>query len=280
MLSKSDLEYFMEIARCGHVSRAAKRLGVTQPSLSHCIRRMEESLGATLFIRTKKGVHLTRSGQRLYNESEQLKQSWERVIRAAKDDIDKAQGLIQIGCHTAVAQYALPRLISHLAKDYPDIHIRLKHGLSRHVTEEVISSQLDVAIAVNPVRHNDLIIKQLCEDIVSLWAPQSCANPTTLILTPELIQSQEIIRKLHHKKIIYKKYLESSSLEVVAKLLQAGIGHAILPKRVVESMGVKNVHMVLNSPTYKDHICLIYKSEFRKTERGRIFINSAIHSIK
>ena len=280
MISKIELEYFTEIAKSGHVSRAAERLGVTQPSLSHCIKRMEQALGLQLFIRSKKGVELTAAGQRLYEEADKLKDIWEQVFRSAHDEVERPQGLIRFGCHTAVAHYSLPLFLPKLVADYPDIRIRLDHGLSRHLTEAVISSKIDVAIVVNPIRHNDLVIKELCTDLVTLWAPKKCVNTQLLILAPELLQTQVVLRKLSQKKIIFKNHLESSSLEVIAQLLLTGVGYAILPKRVVDSLHTKTVSKVENAPVYKDRICLVYKPEFKRIERGRVFIEQISNNIK
>ncbi|MCH2534092.1 MAG: LysR family transcriptional regulator [Bdellovibrionales bacterium] len=280
MISNTDLEYFIEIAKSGHISRAAERLGVTQPSLSHCVKRMEQALGLQLFFRSKKGVELTPSGQRLYEEADRLKDAWEQVVRSTHDEVELPQGLIRLGCHTAVAQYSLPLFLPKLATNYPDIRIRLNHGLSRHLVEAVITSKIDAAIAVNPIEHNDLIIKELCTDLVTLWAPKKCVNAQLLMLAPELLQTQEILRKLSQKKITFKNHLESSSLEVIAQLLLAGVGCAILPKRVVDSLQTKTASIVKNAPVYKDRICLVYKPEFRRVERGRVFIKLVSNCFK
>ncbi|MCB0410924.1 MAG: LysR family transcriptional regulator, partial [Bdellovibrionales bacterium] len=273
--SKSDLEYFMEIARSGHMSRASERLGVTQPSLSHCIKKVESEIGLELFIRSKKGMRLTAAGQRLFEEAEILSANWDRVLRAARDEIERPQGVIRLGCHTAVAQYTLPHIMPPLVKNYPEITIHLQHGLSRHLTEDVISSKIDMAIVVNPVRHNDLVIKELCSDIVTLWTPNKCMNPHLLILAPELTQTQEVLKKLGKKEMFFSNHMESSSLEVIAHLLKSGIGHAILPQRVVHSVdgGERHVSMVKNAPVVKDKICLIYKPEVKKILRAEIFIH-------
>ncbi len=61
--SPTDLKYFMEVAQTQNVSRAAERLGISQPSLSLAIRRMEQSVGAPLLIRSKRGVTMTQAGK-------------------------------------------------------------------------------------------------------------------------------------------------------------------------------------------------------------------------
>lgn len=279
MFSPTELEYFIEIAGTAHLSRAAERLGVTQPALSHCVKRMEESLGTPLLIRSKKGVKLTDAGNRLLREANQMKLQWKNLKQSILNEVEQPQGLIRLGCHSAVAQYTLPNFLPKFLASYPDIQIHLNHGLSRHMTEMVISDQLDVAIVVNPVRHDDLILKEFCTDEVTLWKSNGCLNSDLLILNPDLFQTQDILKRLSKRGLTFKRTIESTSLEVIAHLLHAKTGLAILPHRVIESLngkGANKISSVKNAPVFKDRIYLAYKQTFRQTERGRVFLSAAV----
>jgi DNA-binding transcriptional LysR family regulator len=72
----------------------------------------------------------------------------------------------------------------------------------------------------------------------------------------------------------------SSSLETLAQLLKAGVGSALLPKRVVQAFQINNVEQVADAPVYQDRICLVYNQEFRKAKRGQIFIESVVSAFK
>ena len=62
-MSPNDLKYFREAASTLNISRAAERLGISQPSLSLSVQRIEESLGAKVFFRSKRGLAMTQSGK-------------------------------------------------------------------------------------------------------------------------------------------------------------------------------------------------------------------------
>ncbi len=278
MINPEAIKYFIELAKTQHMSRAAERLGVTQPTLSHSLKRLEDELGHLLFLRSKKGLSLTPAGQNLFEKSQELLQSWESVLNSVNEEVSVAKGRIRLGCHTAVAQYTLPLFLPALLKNYPDLKISLTHGLSRHMTEMVVSSQLDVAFAVNPNRHPDLIIKELARDKVTIWVPQACANPDILLMEPSLNQSQDILSKLEKKGLHFKRTIESSSLEVIAQLLNAGVGYAILPERVVKALSNIKVHPLRDAPVFEDKICVVYKPEFRKLKRGEIFLQELMNA--
>ncbi len=262
----------MELAKTQHVSRAAERLGVTQPALSYSLNRIEQDLGTPLFLRSKKGIQLTPAGERFYEQAKVLQQQWEQIINAVSDEVNAPQGVIRLGCHTAVAQYTLPNFFPRFLKNYSKIKFYLSHGLSRHMTEDVISSRLDVAIAVNPVSHPDLVIKELCKDEVTVWKAKNCVNPNLLIHDPSLFQTQDILKKLNARGLQFDNFLESPSLEVIAQLMVSGTGCAILPARVVSTFTHKGIEQVKNAPVFNDRICLVYKPEFKKTRRGQVFV--------
>lgn len=274
MINSDDLKYFIEIAKTQHVTRASERLGVSQPALSHCINRLETEMGCELFIRSKKGITLNSSGKKLFLATENLLREWEGLKKAVTDENTLAQGIIHVGCHTAVAQYTIIKFLDQFLKNYPDIEVKLNHGLSRHMTESVITHNLDAAIVVNPVENLDLIIKPLCTDEVTLWKSKNCQNPDVLIVEPQLLQSQDILKKLEKKGIRFKRHIESSSLEVIANLIVHGAGYGIAPTRVMQTFSEKNIDRIKDAPVFKDQICLIFRPEFRKLKRGMAFIET------
>ena len=274
MISQTDLKYFIELAKTLHLTRASERLAVTQPTLSHSLKRLETEIGCELFIRSKKGLTLTSAGEKLKNSAGDLLWRWEEIKNSALGDVETEQGLIRLGCHTAVAQYVLKDVIPGFLKAFPQISIQLTHGLSRHMTEQVISTTLDVAFAVNPVEHPDLIIKEICFDEVCLWKSKNCLNDNVLFVDSNLVQSQNILGKLQKKGHKFSRVIESSSLEVISSLVASGAGAGIVPSRVIKQFVTEKLEKVKDSPVFNDRICLVYKNEFRKLKRGEVFIKA------
>ncbi len=273
MINQIDLKYFLELTQTQHLTRASERLGITQPALSHSIKRIETELKTSLFIRSKKGMKLTKAGELLLNSSQALLQTWDQLVKNIHADEKSAQGLIRLGCHSAVAQYMLPLFIGDFLKSYPQIDLQLVHGLSRHMTEKVVSFEIDVALAVNPNPHPDLIIKEIFKDEVSIWKSKKCLNSDVLICEPNLLQTQDIISKLSKKGIQFKRIIESSNLELIANLVSCGVGCGVLPERVLQAFEFLKYEKIKDSPIFLDKVCLVYKAEFRKSERGRLFID-------
>ncbi len=278
MINQTDLKYFLEVAKTLHLTRASERLGISQPALSHCLKRIEAETEVSLFVRSKKGVTLTKAGERLAEGAEELIQRWDQILAKAQSEIHDVAGKIRLGCHSAVAQYTLTIFLPDFLMSYPEISLELSHGLSRHMVEAVLSDKVDVAIAVNPSQHNDLVIKEVLKDTVGLWHSRDCKNSDILILEPSLLQTQDLLKKLSKANFKFSRFIESPSLEVIAQLVASGAGFGILPERVAKAFGGSAIVKPAHSPEYHDKICLVYKREFSKTERGRVFREAFIYA--
>jgi LysR family transcriptional regulator, cell division regulator len=260
----TDLLYFQEAARTENLSRAAERLGVGQPALSLSLRRLEKQLESKLFLRRSRGLELTESGHRLLASCNSLMDSWSKLISEAKYSENSLQGVFRLGCHPSVGLYSLPPLFKNFFELYPHIQIQLEHGLSRHITESVISGRLDFGVVVNPTRHPDLVIRFIAKDVVTLWQTKA-PDPSTLLLHPDLLQTQSILKSL---KTEFSRHISSTSLEVLAVLAAEGRGVAILPERIVRIMA-PNLKRVPNAPTFADAIALVYRADRPKTASAK-----------
>lgn len=268
MPSPADLSYFIEVATALHVTRAAERLGISQPSLTLSIQRLEQSIGTPLLIRSKKGVALTQAGKQLFVHTRNLLQHWDTVKSRALASTHEIQGSYTLGCHVSVALYSLPGFMANLLEKHPNLEIKLSHDLSRRITERVIRMEIDVGIVVNPIRHPDLIIRKLYDDAVTFWVGKGDrkiqdfrGGNAVLICDPDLIQTQDLIKKLKKSGTQYRRVLASSSLEVITELTASGAGIGVLPGRVATFASGKGLHRIPKAPSFPDEICLLYRVE-------------------
>ncbi len=277
--SSAELSYFIEIASTLNISRAAERLGISQPSLSLAVKRLEDALGTALLIRSKSGVHLTRAGQKFVSQARVLLHEWERLSEAAVREETTLSGRYVLGCHPSVALYTLPNVLPALMTQHTELELKVMHGLSRQVTDEVIGFKVDFGIVVNPVEHPDLVIKVLAKDEVTLWtgpgaaaAAQAQEGAGVLICDPELLQTQSIQKQMAKKGMIFTRTITSSSLELVTTLVARGAGVGIIPGRVATRDPHLALEMVEGAPKFQDRICLIYRADAHKTAASKALI--------
>lgn len=263
----ADIAYFIEIAETLNLSRAAERLGISQPSITLAMQRLEAAVGTRLLTRSKRGVALTQAGKQFLAHARHLLQLWGDVRAQALASVNEIQGAYTIGCHPSVALNVLYAVLPPLMARHPKIDIHLRHDLSRKIAEDVISLKIDLGIVVNPVHHPDLVIHPLCRDEVTLWrgpgrtpAQDIAGGTAVLICDPDLMQSQALLKRLKKSGMVFARTLASSSLEVIADLTAHGGGIGILPMRVARRAR-RRLTAVPEAPVHTDEHCLVYRVE-------------------
>jgi DNA-binding transcriptional LysR family regulator len=267
--SPTDLHYFKETAAKLNLTKAAQSLRITQPSLSIAIKRLEETLGEELFVRSKKGVTLTQAGLQLLSHTSLLLDTWQQVQTKALASMHEMQGKYVIGCHPSVAIFSLPLFLPQVMSSFPHLELELAHDSSLRITEKVISSQIDLGIVVNPIPSNELIVVKLCLDEVCLWSKSpkvdmsSVGRDNLLMMPSGPTSSQVVLKELLKKCASTPRIIQSTSFEAIRELVGSSSCLGILPTRVAKGSKVP-LYKVSKSPAFTDQICLVLRTENRK----------------
>ncbi len=276
LATSTEIEYFVEVYQTRHVSKAAIRLGVSQPTLTLSLQKLEEKLGTKLFHRTKQGVVPTEQGTLFYRKSHTLLEYWGEAQKGIYRSTSEIFGRFKVGCHQSVGAYVLPKFLDNLHAQAPGIEVELAHDFSRKITEGVVSYNIDIGFVVNPFRHPDLVLKKLGDDRVLFWKRRSGGNlPKRIFADKNLIQMQEILGKTHSKEFKGWNLISTSSLELIRTLTLSGQGIGILPERVAKADGADLVPYDSNLPTYEDKIFIAYRKDVLSSKAGRELIRLA-----
>lgn len=144
------LRYFLTIAREENMTRAAERLHISQPSLSKEIRKLEDELGHTLFVRTNKNMHLTDEGMLLRKRAEDILFMVDKTAEEFSQLNNIIGGEIRIGCAESYLIKYLARSIRSFKEQYPDFIFHIFSGDTDPVTERLDRGLLDLAVIVEP----------------------------------------------------------------------------------------------------------------------------------
>lgn len=277
--SPADLSYFIEVADLQNLSCAAARLGISQPSLTLAMRRLEECVGTPVLIRHKRGVSLTKAGKQLLAQSKQLMQLWNSIRSETLASVHEIQGSFTIGCHPSVGICLLPAFLAELMEKNPRLEINLKHDpISRKITEQIIDMTIDIGIIVNPTRHPDLVIKKLFNDRMTLFRGNTQreiqdinSGKAVLICDPDLLQTGELLDNLKKLNMRFARILPTNNLEIIADLTESGCGIGILPANIAAK---RNLVAIPKAPYYDDEICLLYHGDNRDIKAIQVIIEA------
>jgi len=170
----TPLRYFVAIAAERHMTRAAQRLGVTQPALSAALKRLEAEVGAELFHRTAKGVELTGAGRVFLEHAEDVLRRTEESIRAVRQLAGLESGSIAVGGGATATGYLLPAVVGQFRRQHAGIRFSVREAASRTVGEAVLSGALDLGIVTLPIEvpgGSDLMQVAVLEDELFLIVP-------------------------------------------------------------------------------------------------------------
>lgn len=137
---------FYVVAKNKHMTRASEELHISQPAISQSIKKLENELGGTLFLRSNKGMEITEEGKMFY---EYVKGALELINNAENEFTsykDLSKGEIKIGCSTTLTKLVLLDTIKEFHKDYPNINIEIKNGLTSDLIQDLKVGKLDFVI--------------------------------------------------------------------------------------------------------------------------------------
>lgn len=281
--SSSDLSYFLEVAATGNISRAAERLGISQPSLSMAIMRLEDSLGTPLLVRNNTGVSLTKVGHRFQAKARTLVDQWQRIKHEVKRDEMEIVGCYKLGAHVSVSRGRLAQALPLILRQYPLLEIQMHHDLSRRIAEKVVNFELDFGIVVNPLEHPDLVITELYTDRVSFFGHRDLANDAVdnvlLCYDPDLVQSRMLMKSARERDIRFSRFILSSSLEVVASFIAQKAGLGILPYAVAKSYPTL-IPFFPDIAPYEDIHTLVYRADSQSSPAAKTLARALVKTMK
>ena len=149
------LKTFKTVASYGNVSKAAKVLCVTQPSITKAIKKLENQLNTTLFIREKKGMVLTDIGKKLYRYILDSINTLDNVELITKNLSEEDVGKIRIGAGDSVTKHILKKTIVDYKKLYPGITIELFNSSSEQLYNDLRYGKTDLVFINSTVIINE-----------------------------------------------------------------------------------------------------------------------------
>lgn len=148
-MTLQQLEYVVAVYRCHHFAKAAEHCGVTQPTLSAMVQRLEDELGVKLFDRSAQPVVATPVGRVV------VEQAWKVLSRARKlkamveEEKQSTEGTFRIGILPTIAPYLLPRFFPQLMADHPEMDLRIVEMQTADIKKALLRGELDAAILVS-----------------------------------------------------------------------------------------------------------------------------------
>lgn len=242
-----QLACFVAVVDEGSFTRAARAIGIAQPSLSQHIRALEQELNGRLIERLPRGIALTPAGRTLLPEARAAVRAVERGRRGVRASLALEGGELEVATVLSMAVGLLPRYIRIWHERYPDVGIRMQEFRHRSLLEDaVLKGVADFAIGPLPARTWDGPLDVISwEEFVVVVPPADPLAGRHSIRLEELADREWVLYHQDHglagileetcrqAGFSPRGSVRTSQAEGAARLASAGLGPALVPDNIV-----------------------------------------------
>ena len=282
-----QIEAFVRVAQLGNVRRAARDLGVTQPSLSARLHGLEDELGAHLFVRTGRGLRLTDVGRAFLPYAE-------RALRALQEGRDVVRGLhgasrgrLALGSSPAVSTYLLPAILRRFAEAHPEVEIVVRTGHSEEVLALVLAEDVQLGL-VRQIDHPEIRALPFHRDeLILVGGPRhplagrevsgAEAGREGLVFFDRTSSYYELTRaRFVGAGVLPRPAMELDNIEAAKKMVEEGLGIGLLPRMAVErelALGILSQIRLRGAEPARRELLAIWRADAELSGVARAFLD-------
>ncbi|KPI52502.1 LysR family transcriptional regulator [Clostridioides difficile] len=287
------LKYFLTVAEEQNITQAAKKLHITQPTLSRQIREFEESLQIDLFVRQNKKLYLTEPGMFLKKRAEEileLNEKTEQEFANYQNAILKGQ--ISIGCVEANSSHFLSQMLEEMIADHPQVTFNIFSGTSNDIVEKLDKGLLDIALLIDPApvdKYNKLVLpnKEIWGLLVStehFLTNQQSVSAKEILNVPLICSSRKEVQNMLYS---WGNFTEDD-LNIIGKynlifnvisLVENKVGAALTIKGAIDNRK-NNIKFLPFTPAMETNCVLVWKKDAIRSSTVLTFIKKIEHALK
>ena len=270
------LNIFYKTAEYLNMSKVAKEMYISQPSISQCISEIEEEIGTKLFDRIGKRLYLTHEGKIFYDYTRRILNIYEEGVNILKDSKVNS-GKITVGVSTTIGIYIMPYIIKKFNEKEKDIEISLIIDNKYNIEELILNNKVDIGFIEGKAESSEIILKEIWKDeLVFISAIDHEWKEKKYLTVKDLVNNKFIIREdgsgtrerfedfLNNNNIKFDSYIELSNLEAIINYVKLNIAVSCVP---YISVLLEEKSKLLNVSRLKN--CTIKRSLYSAVHRDK-----------
>ena len=282
-----DLQYLIAVADLRSFNKAAEQCHVSQPALSNQIRKLEETLGVTLFERNNKRVMITESGEQMVVLARRILNDVDSMHELASAARDPLGGKFRLGAFPTLSAYIFPRFVPKIIQHMPKLKLVLIEEKTNVLLEKLKRGELDAALLALPITDESLQSELLFHDDFLLALPpehplakrkqvnQRDLRDEKLLLLDEGHCLRDQALSVSQLAGLQEQDFRATSLETLRQMVKAGTGITLMPKIAISVKESGIVYVPFDNPAPHRTIGLVW----RKTSGKKIAIEKLIRTI-
>ena len=269
------LKVFCDVVETKSFSVAASQNYVTQSAVSQQIRMLEEKYGKQLLERTRGNVQLTPAGEILYQVSKEIVQRYQDLESRLQDVAKVVAGTVRVATVHSIGLYELSTQLKRFLKAYPQVQLQLGYSRSSKIYEDALKGGIDLGIVAYPSRRPGITTIPLREDRLVLVVPPSHPFAKHRTISTNRLDGEALVgfdrdiptrretdRVLRKHGIDPRYVTELDNVEVMKRVVEIGLGIAILPDKAVrpEVKGGTLVAVQISDEVFPRQLGIIHRS--------------------
>ena len=233
-----SIQYFVQVADEGCITRTADKIGIAQPALTRHIKQLEAELGTQLLTRLPRGVRLTTSGRDFLDHARAITLEVSRASEHVRAKAQAPQGKVVMGTSPTLAPLLLPGCVARARQQCPTVTLKVVEGFSPQLLDALLTGRLDLALMTNPPRTTALTLTPLCSEPLVVLSPPGARGTRHAFSLAELcgtplIMTVGICTLVEQQLAGFGGGLRVEavvdSVEAIRRLLISGVGMTIMP---------------------------------------------------
>ena len=240
-MTLQQMEYIVALDKYRHFALAAESCGITQPTLSTMIQKLENELDIKIFDRGNKSITPTSLGTRIIRQAQNVLNEANRVREIVADETATTKGTLKIGILPTVAPYLVPDFIYFFRRNYPHVDLFIDEMKSSNMLNEIKQGDIDTGIGVGGAREEGLLEIPLFTEKFVLYLSENC-NHQLSAFTSEMLSTDHmwILKEGHcikdaafsfcKNRALGKQIYEAGSIDTLIKIVDKNGGYTIIPE--------------------------------------------------
>ncbi len=242
-MDMKDLEIFKSIVNHKNVTKAAIELNYVQSNVTSRLAKLEKEIGATLLIRTNKGVRLTAEGNQFLTYADKMLQLYKEVVDSFSNP-STPSGSLTIGATDITTAARLPTVLTTFLESFPLVEFSLINGSSENLVKEVLQYNLDGEFITDTIDEPKIAQESLIHEELVLISNKGhppintlkdLKKNTILVFNPGCTYRRKMEAWVKEEGVVVRK-VEFGTIEGMIGCVKAGLGVALVSKLIAQQL--------------------------------------------
>jgi LysR family hydrogen peroxide-inducible transcriptional activator len=275
-MTLQQLEYVLALDKTRHFVRAAEMCGVTQPTLSAMIQKLEDELDCKIFDRSRQPIETTEIGQQIIKQAQVIIYQANQLKESVQSEKDNLSGVLNLAIIPTIAPYLLPQFIAKFKTLYPEITLKVSEMHTSTIIEKLRVAEIDMAILSTPLDDPKILeVPLYYERFVAYISPnEPIYERTELSATDMPLDKLWVLEEGHClrnqvfnfcvEKPVQNSTYEAGSIGTLVRIVDVNGGYTVIPELHVDLLNdeqKKNLREIVK-PEATREISVVIRHDF------------------